>query len=295
MKQVVDIYQYTDYRAYLKDWYELSKKRESYVSYRYISRRTGVDAGYLARVLQGNKHLAERSLEAFSKMLQLDEQESRYLLTMVRFSKARRDDEIRDLFQKLMVLRESNARILDQSQYRYWMHWYIPAIRLTLLTYEFRGDFKELAQRITPAITPAQAEEAVDVLLSLGLVQRNQAGIYEVQDSHLSTGDTWTSMAIREFQGKTLDLARQSLRDFPPELREIATLSLAIPMDEIVSLQEMMRTFRKQVAQWALGLERSDCVVQFNLSCFPLALPPEKNPLRSKASAKSLNAKRKSL
>ena len=98
-----------------------------------------------------------------------------------------------------------------------------------------------MGQRITPHITAAQAKEAVQVLLDLGLVVLRDDGVYEVQDAHLSTGDEWTSAAIREFQSKTLQLAQNSLRNHPPEIREIATLSLAVPKEEIATLQEMMR------------------------------------------------------
>lgn len=270
---LLDIYQYTDYRAFLRDWFEQSKVQSPHVSYRYLARRTDVDAGYLARVFQGSKHLSDTAVERFIQLLGLGSKEQRYFAEMVRFGKARRDDEIRERFDKLAQLRDNGVRVLGQQEYRYWMHWYIPAIRLTLLNDDFNGDFAALAQRLTPAITPTQAQEAVQLLLGLGLVQKRPDGIYEVQDTHLSTGDSWASAAIREFQAKTLELARDSLRIHPPALREIATLTLAIPAEEIATLQEMMREFRSRVAKWAIGLGQSNCVMQFDLASFPLSLP----------------------
>lgn len=268
-----DIYQYTDYRAFLRDWFEQSKLQSPHVSYRYLARRTDVDAGYLARVFQGTKHLSDTAVERFIQLLGLGPKEQRYFAEMVRFGKARREDEIRERFDKLAQLRDSGVRVLGQQEYRYWMHWYIPAIRLTLLNDDFSGDFSALAERLTPAITASQAQEAVQLLLDLGLVKQRPDGIYEVQDTHLSTGDSWASAAIREFQAKTLDLARESLHIHSPALREIATLTLAIPAEEIATLQEMMREFRSRVAKWAIGLGQSNCVMQFDLACFPLSLP----------------------
>lgn len=274
MPSLPDIYQYTDYRTYLRDWYEASKKENSFVSYRYLASKTSVDAGYLAHVFQGTKHLSESSLPAFVRLLRLDNQQKRYLESMVDFNKARKDKDIRERFQQLMSLRDHSARVVSQQQYRYWMHWYIPAIRLTLLNFDFSGDLADLAARITPRISVREAGDALQVLLDLELVKKREDGVYEVQDTHLSTGDAWHSAAIREFQSYTLELAQLSLRNHPPELREIATLSLAIPRDEISTLQEMMRDFRSRVAKWALGLQESDCVIQLNLACFPMSLPP---------------------
>lgn len=267
-----ELFKYTDYRAFLRDWFEQTKLHSSFMSYRYLARRTGIDAGYLAHVFQGNKHLSEQGVQKLIDLLAFAPNEERYFEAMVAFNKARRESDIHEKFEKMMQWREAGARILNQQEYRYWMHWYIPAIRLTLLTEDFKGDFQALARRLTPSITAKQAHEAVDVLMDLGLVELRPDGVYEVQDAHLSTGNAWASAAIREFQSKTLGLAQESLRNHPPELREIATLTLAIPKEEIATLQEMMRDFRSKVAKWAVGMDRSDYVLQMNLACFPLSV-----------------------
>lgn len=243
------------------------------MSFRYLSRRTGIDAGYLANIFQGNKHLSDAGIASFSDLMKLDPKETRYFQAMVHFGKARSETEIRERFEKMMILREASARVLQQQEYRYWVHWYTPAIRLTLLTHDFRGDFAALARRITPAISAQQAQESIELLLSLGFVKIREDGVYEVQDAHLSSGDAWTSAAIREFQAETLQLARESIRTQPPELREISTLTVAIPKEEIVALQEMMRDFRSRVAKWAVSMNHSDYVLQLNLCCFPVSVP----------------------
>lgn len=242
---MTDLYAYTDYRAYLRDWFEESKKSQPFLSFRYMSRRTGIDAGYLAHVFQGSKHIAESSIESMIKLLGLRSKDTKYFQELVLFTRAKNEREIKERFQKLMSLRSVSARELSSRQTRYWAYWYYPAVRLTMLNYAFRGDYADLVQRLSPPITAEQAREAVRVLENLQLVRQEENGSYTVLDPHVSTGDAWQSLAIREFQEQTLRLAAESLTRHPKGKREISTLSLAIPQGEISTLQDMVREFRQ--------------------------------------------------
>jgi uncharacterized protein (TIGR02147 family) len=269
-----DLYRFTDYRAYLREWFEETKKDHSFLSFRYMSKRTGIDAGYLAHVFQGAKHIAESSIASVCALLGLNIKESKYFHELVLFTRAKSEREIKERFQRLMVLRSTSARELSARQTRYWTYWYYPAVRLTMMTFDFKGDYADLANHLSPAITPEQAKEAVQVLESLELVRKEADGCYSVLDAHVSSGDAWQSLAIREFQEQTLRLAAESLERFPKEVRDISTLTLAIPRAEIPALQELVREFRSQVAKWALSLDDSDCVMQVDLAMFPLGMNP---------------------
>jgi uncharacterized protein (TIGR02147 family) len=265
-----DLYKHTDYRAYWREWFEDAKKEQSFLSFRYMSKKTGIDAGYLAHVFQSSKHIAESSIDAVIDLLRLKGRDAKYFHELVLFSRAKSEREIKERFQKLMALRSTSARLLSDRQARYWSFWYYPAVRLAMLTFEFRGDFADLARRLSPAISMKQAQEAVQVLQEMALVRKEDSGIYTVLDAHISTQDAWQSLAIREFQEQTLTLAAESLKRHSPDIREVSTMTLAIPAKEIPTLQEMVREFRRQVAQWTLGLEDSDCVIQADFALFPV-------------------------
>ena len=50
---MISIYDYLDYRKFLSDWFDESKKRNSFVSYRYVSGKVHLDASFLVKVFQG--------------------------------------------------------------------------------------------------------------------------------------------------------------------------------------------------------------------------------------------------
>ena len=54
MKQ---IFEYTDYREWLRDAFEDFKQRKTIISWRYMAMKMGADPGNLLRVSQGKIHL----------------------------------------------------------------------------------------------------------------------------------------------------------------------------------------------------------------------------------------------
>jgi uncharacterized protein (TIGR02147 family) len=268
---VASLYEHTDYRSYLREWFDEEKSRKSFMSYRYLSRRVDIDAGFLVHILQGTKHLAESAIPRVVKELQLDTTEGEYFRELVLFNRARGPRQIKEHFQKLCMMRDLQAQEISSRQYRYFLKWQYPALRVALLAFPFRaGDEAVLGARIDPALSTEDVKEGLETLLDLGLVTWNDEGILEPINSFLTTGDRWKDIAVRQFQTQTLQLAQRSIEVHPPEIREVSTLTLAIPAREIPALQEMVREFRQKILQWTASLDDSDAVMQINVASFPL-------------------------
>jgi uncharacterized protein (TIGR02147 family) len=270
---MVDLYQYTDYRALLRDWFAQAKDESPVMSYRYLARRLEIDPGFLAHIFQGNKHMAEKQIAPLAKIMGLGRSEKAYFERLVLFGKARSETEIARRFRELMEMRETRIREVSSRQYQYYLHWYVPAIRCLIAAREFKGDFTALASVLRPAITVKEAKQAVELLEHLGMVRCGAEGIWETIDGHVSTGDAWTSHVIRDFQKQTIQLALNALDAIPKEEREISTLTFSIPKDEIASVQDMVREFRSKMARWAVSTETGDMVYQMNMQVFPLVHP----------------------
>ena len=52
------IFEYTDYREWIRDAFEDFKKRKTVISWRYMAMKLGADPGNLLRISQGKIHLA---------------------------------------------------------------------------------------------------------------------------------------------------------------------------------------------------------------------------------------------
>jgi uncharacterized protein (TIGR02147 family) len=268
------IFQYIDYRTYLKDWFNACKRRGVPLSYRGLGAKVGIDPGYLVHILQGSKHIAEANIPRWVEVLKLDGTEAIYFHRLVLFNRARSSREIQLHFQILCELRDLSMVEIQDRQYRYYLKWYYPAVRVALLTHPFMGDYADLAARIDPALTPEQAKEAVDLLLELGLVAATPEGVLEPASDFLTSSSRWKDRSVLEFQDQTLELARRSLRHHSPKVREVSTLTLSLPASEIATLQAMVRDFRQKVLRWTASLDTADTVMQINVAAFPLTVVP---------------------
>lgn len=267
---VDSIYRYSDYRIYLKDWFESEKTHRSALSYRWLGGKLGVDGAALVRVFRQERHLHEKHVPALCQILKLGKREAEYFGTLLLFSKARSPQEVRTHFERLMALRDVGARELEAEQYEYYRRWQNSALRVLFSFEPFDGDWEKLGRRLDPPLSARETQSCVETMCVLGLLKRNDDGSYEPTDPVISSGDSWKTFAVRDFQLQTIDLAARALLRQPRERRDISTLTLSMPVERLEELREMLREFRGRVLKWAAAQEPHDGVWQLNLQLFPL-------------------------
>jgi uncharacterized protein (TIGR02147 family) len=264
------IFDYLDYREYLKDHYEANKARNSFFSFRYISAKTRLDSSFYVKVLQKQIHLSIKSLPRLIDFLNLSKKESDYFTLLVRFNRAHQKDEMRLYFEKIIDFRELQTRTLDAEKYRYFSKWYHIAIRELLNYYRFDGDYATLAAKLNPPISEATARKAVELLVKLGLVKKNGNGFFELTDRFVTTGESWNSIAIENFQREMLHLAEESINKIPKKDRETSTVTVSVSRTCFATMKERLREFRKELLEMARIERDPDGVFQINFQIFPL-------------------------
>ena len=263
------LFEYFDYQEYLRDFYEEKKRDNPFMSYRYLGNHLRLDPGFLLKVLQGKLHLAERSLPRLCSFFKFNERESRYFELLVRYNKAKTTAEIKLYFEKLMTLRDSRSRPMEEWQYAFYQKWYHSAIHALLLIHEFNGSFKRLASLLSPPITARQAQESIRLLMKTGLITRDADGIYRSTDAFVTTGDKWRGAAIHNYQKETITLSAEALDLHAKELRDISTITVALSAKDLPEIRERIRQFRQSIM--TLDNENApDTVFQVNIQVFPV-------------------------
>lgn len=82
------VFDHLDYRDFLKEHYRDQKRKHFFYSLRYIAQKTGLDVAHIMRVLQGKRHLSEKSLAGFVALCKLGEKEEHYFRALVAFNTA---------------------------------------------------------------------------------------------------------------------------------------------------------------------------------------------------------------
>jgi uncharacterized protein (TIGR02147 family) len=272
------LFDYLDYREYLRDHYESNKQRNSYFSYRYITAKTGLDASFYVKVLQKQLHISYKAMPSLIGFLNLNKKESDYFALLVRFNRAKNQDEIRYYFKKLLEFREPRTHALDGHRYEYFSKWYYVAIRELLNFFPFDGDYKSLAEKLIPRISEAKARKAVALLVKLGLIVKREDGRFDLTEQFVTTGESWTSIAIENYQMETIRLAQESIRRMPKQDRETSTITVSVSWKCFQAMKDRLREIRKELMEMASMEKDPEGVFQVNFQVFPLTRRREKTP-----------------
>jgi uncharacterized protein (TIGR02147 family) len=264
------IFDYLDYREYLKDHYETNKARNSFFSFRYISSKTGLDSSFYVKVLQKQMQLSLKSLPRLINFLNLGKKESDYFTLLVRFNRANKKEEMKHYFESIIEARELRTNTLDAEKYEYFSKWYYVAIRELLNYHRFDGDYKSLAAKLNPPISEAKARKAIDLLVKLGLVRRNNDGFHVLTDQFITTGESWNSIAVENFQREMLRLAEESIKKIPKKNRETSTVTVSVSWKCFEAMKERLREIRKELLEMAKIERNPDGVFQVNFQIFSL-------------------------
>jgi uncharacterized protein (TIGR02147 family) len=269
---VKEIYAYYNYQKYLNDFYHEKKSKDSYFSFRYISKRVGIDHSLLVKIFQGKRHIGEKSIPAFAKLLGLSPRKTEYFGLLVLYAKAKTSREIKHYFERLLAFSEVHAHKVESDKYEFYQKWYYTAIREILHIHPMIGDdFKLLATLVEPSITSAEAKRAVRLLLRLGFIRENDQGGYELTSRFITTGDDWKSIAIHSFQKESLALAGRALEEVRKDVRDISTITMSLDDKGFERVRDRVRAFQEEIVGIAASCDRVNKVYQVNLQIFPLS------------------------
>ena len=264
------IFEYTDYREWIRDAFDDFKQRKTVISWRYMAMKLGADPGNLLRVSQGKIHLTLSLVKPMAEFFELDEKETAYWTELVCFGRAKTDAEALNHYEKMQILKGIPLKRLAKKELEFYRHWYCNSIRSIIGICRFKDDYEGLAESCTPPITVEEAKSAVKLLYDLNMISRDRDGFWKVNDTFVSTGGNWRSEAVRTFQKETIRLAGESLERHAPPLRDISTVTMTFNMDDIALIREKIKEFRSELLRLSQEGDGDDTVFQLNVQLFPI-------------------------
>lgn len=210
-----------------------------------------------------------------AQIFKLTKPQSDYFLQLVRYTDAKTPTEKQFHFERLIALRRRNVKTLEPEQYRFYEKWFYPIVREALVLAPFSGDYPTLAATVRPAISPAEAEEAITLLANLAMIQKDTAGIYHKTESIVSTGDVWRSAVIHAHQRLLLQKGSEALESTPKEERDISHCTITASAATLELISQRLSHLRAELLELARNEKNPDRVLQCNFMIFPVAVKKE--------------------
>jgi uncharacterized protein (TIGR02147 family) len=268
---MISIFSYLSSREFLRDAYEERKSGNPAFSYRFIARRVGINASTFVRILQGKRNLTQKMIAPVAAVFKLGKRETVYFGLLLNLDHARSDQEKKLYFEKAVSFNKSEVMTLLADRYALFESWKYIAIRELLGHYRFCGDYEALAQMCEPPISPREAKLAIGLLARLGLIRKDPKGCFRPTDKFVTAGENWRSIAIANYQKSTIALAGEALERFPPEERDISTLTVNLSAGGLAMVKEKIRSIRKEILEVENMDTGCDRVFQVNFQIFPMS------------------------
>jgi len=170
------IFEYLDYRDILKDFFEERKSADSSFTYKKMAEALGLHTSNIFRVVQKKTHLPARCQSRAIGFLGLADRNAAYFLLLVGYARERNGKARQEILEKALALRDVNRVDLGEKELAYFRDWWVAAVRGVLEVVDGRANPAEIARKLHPKVTEAQASAALDLLQELGLVKRGSSG-----------------------------------------------------------------------------------------------------------------------
>jgi uncharacterized protein (TIGR02147 family) len=273
----ISVFDYTDYRKYLADYYKLQKVRNPAFSYRYFARRARISSpGFYKELVDGKRSLSRSLILKFSEAIKHSRKEAEYFENMVYFSEAATVEERKLYFTKMMSCYESKAYRLLGEQYEYFSRWYYIVIRELISFVRFKDDYRGLAKMLDPPIREDQAKKAIYILEKLRLIEKDGEGFYQRTSPIVTTGypaqDAQVGLLnVVNFQKEMLKMAAEAYDRHPVKKMDMSTLTLSISEATFLAMKEEIAGFRKKLLSMAEKDENPDRIYQLCHLFYPVA------------------------
>lgn len=241
-----------------------------------FARKLGMTAGALSLILSGRRGVSEALTRKICDALMLDPLERSQVLGG--FHDRRRATQVGSAASGEMG---PGYLQLTADQFHVASDWYYFGILSLTETEAFRNDPAWIAQRL--AITPQDAQVALDRLKRLGMLIEDQYGRLKRGAAHYRTSDDVASVSARKAHFQNLDLARQSLERDPVDKRDFTCLTLPLDPRHLGRAKELIRKFQVELDAELEALNQGHAteVYRLGMHFYPLShvpLPPAKKP-----------------
>jgi uncharacterized protein (TIGR02147 family) len=267
------VYDYLDYRAFLRAYYDAKKARDRGFSFRVFARLAGVKASnHLKLVMDGKRGLPEATARRYAQAMGLTGDEMEYFCDLARFNQAASPSERSALYRRLTGFRGyRDFQRLELEHAAYHANWYVPAIRELAARPDFVEDPAWIAAQLVPEVSKIEVKRALTTLFSLGLLHKRPDGTVTQGEAVAATAPETIGIHVANYHRAMLELAAQSIDRFEPGEREISSLTMCVGPDDVARLKRHIQRFEDELISFATEVKQGDRVVQINFQLFPLS------------------------
>ena len=271
------VFDYQNYREYLRDYYLAQKKEKAGFTYARFSLLAGLGSpNYFKLIMDGQKNLTNENLVRFCHALKLGDLESEYFETLVYFNQAKNNIE-RDYYQQRLKrikkrTGQGRERVLEEYEFDVMSNWLYSAILVMTNIKSFRENPEFIKQRLFDLVSEEEVTKVLSTLQKLGLTKRDEDGRLRQTTKTIKTKADFGRLAARNFYEGLLTRAVKGFQLSEPHEREFGAYLVGISEKQMPELKKRVRAFMADLYEWALQNPDPEEVYALTFGAFPLTI-----------------------
>lgn len=273
----LNIFEYTDYRQYLRDYYRVRKSQNPHFSFKSFAMRAKLSSpNYLKLVMDGDRRITDKNIHNFIRGLGLEKQDAEYFKSLVYYNESHQSTEDKKHYLDQMISLKARysrqAKLVSDDHIEFLKNWYHWVVRELVLLDSFEEDPRWISNALGNKITPKQAEESIKLLLTLGYIERSPDGDLQQTDALVTTGDfSHQALLVRNLHFQFTELALKAVLNESPNLRESSGLTVAVKESALPEVKSLIREFRQNLNKILSSSIGTDAVYHLEIHLFPVA------------------------
>jgi len=241
---MVNIFDYLDYKEYLKAYYTEQRAQRPHFTFQWIAERAGfANRGFVHSIFNNPKtRLSAANSIKLLKVIPLTRNEKEYFNLMVAYKQENNETEKLRILEIMKELRKPLVSDhLNSDKKEFFSKWYHGVIRSIIGMITFKGTYKQLSRWLFPPITPEEAEESVALLERLQIVHRTCDDTYTLNTAPnlINSADIPKIDRNRSHIG-LMDAAQQILiQNFPDTQVRSMTVGISEKTAELIQKENL--------------------------------------------------------
>jgi uncharacterized protein (TIGR02147 family) len=267
-----DVFQYNDFRQFLRDMFAYHKSVSSAFSQRYVAKKVMAgSAGWFLNVTSGRIALTDAYTFRLAKLFVINGREFDYFNILVKFGQSSSIEEKEYYLAKIYEFKGEGYFLIGKNLIDYYQYWYISAIRELLMVIDDDGNPERIGSLMRPEISSNDASNALKILKSLGLINMTAKGKLKPTNEIVRKDPAFSSVYWVANMESKLKLALHAVTMFKKEERDFSEVVVPLSVESMEEVKMEIELLRKKILSISKNDRQRNMVVQCSFLLFPLS------------------------
>jgi uncharacterized protein (TIGR02147 family) len=265
------VFEYDDYRIFLRDYFDARKKERTQFSQRFFSQKAGFKAhNFCTMVMSGARNLSIGSIQKIIHALGLRGRAATFFENLVFLNQATTLQEKELYFNRIKAAgKKAQFHQVNEKQFFFYEKWYYPVIRELMALADWKNDYQILAHMVRPVISAPEAKEAVERILETGLVKRENGG-YTLSNEFI-TSENVPAYIKKKARRDVLLKGIETIDTIAPQEKYAAYSTVSMSKKLYGSVREILDETRAKILSLVAEDKNPDEIYEVVLQAFPVS------------------------